>query len=434
VRVVIASENVGYFAARAARPWSDDADAIHQWYRIIMGFDWQLADSIIDRLGVREGQTVLDPFCGAGTTLVQCKKRGINTIGLDVNPVCTLATKVKTTWTLDPSSLTRLLGSVLETADHASTESATSSGSALDYLRTSGMIDRGWISLHKARKLMALRWSIRNTRMQKEYRDFFHLALVSAVVSRIADIKFGPEVYCLPEPRRLPVISSFVEVAEMMIADMQYARDLDANSTAARVQLGDSRSPEVLKAAAPEGVDFAITSPPYPNEHDYTRSTRLELVLLDHVSDLAGLRQIKKQMVRCTTKGIYKDDAESEHSLAYDEVDRVAKKLDARARNSKDGFSRLYGRMVREYFGGMVNHLRGVNAILKPGGKCGYVVRDSQCLSGVYVDTPAILAEIAASDRQGFIVEDLIEWKRVRGTTGVRKLSEKVIILRKPLH
>jgi DNA modification methylase len=411
--------------------WAEDAEAIHQWYRIIMGFDWKLADFIIDSLSVREGQTVLDPFCGAGTTLVQCKKRGIDTIGLDVNPVCTLATTVKTTWTLDPSSLRRTLDRILTAAREAEDDAAMSAGSALVYLKDSGMIDRGWLTLHKARKVMALRASIRNTAMSQAYKQFFHLALVSAVVSRIADIKFGPEVYCLPQPRKLPVITSFVEVAETMIEDMKYARGLKRNTTSAKVYLGDSRSVDVLTAAAPGGADFAITSPPYPNEHDYTRSTRLELVFLDHVSDLAGLRKIKKQMVRCTTKGIYKDDAESECSAGYTAVDQVARELDARALNRGDGFSRLYGRMVREYFGGMANHLRGVAQILKPGGRCAYVVRDSQSL-GVYVDTPAILAEIAASERQGLEVQELIEWKRIKGTTGVRTLSEKIVMLRKP--
>jgi hypothetical protein len=399
-----------------------------------MGFDWKLADYIIDALSVKSGQTVLDPFCGAGTTLVQCKKRGINTIGLDVNPVCTLATSVKTTWTLDPSFLKRMLGRIVEAVVNHGDEPESASNAALNYLRSSGMIERGWLSLHKAKKVVALRTAIRVAAMPPEYKDFFYLALISALVSRIADIKFGPEVYCLPAPRRRPVTRSFVEIAEMMIGDMSYARRLDRISTSARVHLGDSRLTDTLTNAAPEGVDFTITSPPYPNEHDYTRSTRLELVILDHVSNLAGLQKIKKQMVRCTTKGIYKDDIDAAHSAAYPTVDRIAKRLDRRAKSYNDGFSRLYGRMVREYFGGMANHLRGVSQALKPGGRCAYVVRDSQSLLGVYVDTPKILAEIAASQRQGLQFEEMIEWKRVRGTTGVRMLSEKIIMLRKPLR
>ncbi|MHB8140684.1 MAG: DNA methyltransferase, partial [Vulcanimicrobiaceae bacterium] len=289
--------------------WASDAEAVHQWYRIIMGFDWKLADSIIDTLSVLPGETVLDPFCGAGTTLVQCKKRGIEAIGLDVNPVCTLATKVKTTWTLVPETLKRLLGKIVLTAE--SEKVSFGNNSALQYLQKSGMIERGWLSFHKAKIVLALCAAIRGTEMPGEYRNFFYLALVSAVVSRIADIKFGPEVYCLAEPRRLPAMASFVEVAEMMIQDMVHARWLSGKTTSSRVFFGDARSVEILREVAPHGVNYVITSPPYPNEHDYTRSTRLELVVLGHVSDVQDLRKIKRSMVRCTTKGIYKGDSDA---------------------------------------------------------------------------------------------------------------------------
>jgi hypothetical protein len=410
--------------------WAADAEAIHQWYRIIMGFDWKLADSIIDALSVCPGEVVLDPFCGAGTTLVQCKKREIEAVGLDVNPVCTLATKVKTTWALVPDTLNRLLGQIVLIAD--SEKLAFGNNSALQYLQKSGMIERGWLSLHKAKIVLAIRAAIRSTQMSGDYRNFFYLALVSAVVSRIADIKFGPEVYCLAHPRRLPAMASFVDVAEMMIDDMDHARGLRGKSTSSRVAFGDARSVESLRDAAPHGVNYLITSPPYPNEHDYTRSTRLELVVLGHVSNVRGLQTIKRNMVRCTTKGVYRGDSDAAYSNEYTDVDDVARVLDRRARKYSDGFSKLYGRMVREYFGGMACHLKGVMQILRPGGRCAYVVRDTQSLLGVYIDTPGILAKIAGSPEIGFQLEELIEWKRVKGTTGVRMLSEKIIMLRKP--
>jgi hypothetical protein len=294
------------------------------------------------------------------------------------------------------------------------------------------MIERGWLSLHKARIVLAIRSAIERTSMSEECRNFFSLALISAVVSRIADVKFGPEVYCLSEPRRLPAVASFVEVAEMMIGDMDHAGSFGQSATPARVLLGDARSAVTFASAAPTGFDFVITSPPYPNEHDYTRSTRLELVVLGYVSDLLELRKIKREMVRCTTKGIYKDDADGGYAATFSSVDRVARNLDRAAKKYSDGFSRLYGRMVREYFGGMTRHLRSVMQTLKPGGRCAYVVRDSQSLLGIYVNTPSILAKIAKSPRVGFEIEEIIEWKKVRGTTGVRMLSEKIVIFRKP--
>jgi hypothetical protein len=137
-------------------------------------------------------------------------------------------------------------------------------------------------------------------------------------------------------------------------------------------------------------------------------------------------------MMRCHTKGIYKDDTDASYSNRYPSVRKIARVLDHRAKQRTDGFSRLYGRMVREYFGGMICHLRQTYDALKPGGRCAYVIRDQQSLLGVYIDTPRIVAELAQSRSQGFRLDEMVEWKRAKGTTGTRMLSEKIVILRKP--
>ena len=43
------------------------------------------------------GDIVLDPFCGSGTTLVEARINGRNTIGYDINPLSVLMTRVKAT-------------------------------------------------------------------------------------------------------------------------------------------------------------------------------------------------------------------------------------------------------------------------------------------------------------------------------------------------
>ena len=407
-------------------------ESIHQWYQIIMGFDWKLVQHLIERFQIGPDHLVLDPFCGAGTTLVQCKKRGISSVGIDANPVCTLASKVKTSWHLNPERLTARLRDILDEAEAVENADLVAKDPGLDYLQKSGMIVRGWLSLHKAKRILAVSTAIKRVELRPSEAEFFHLALVSAVVNRIADIKFGPEVYCLENPKRTPVIGSFVDVAESMIADIEKLRGQNSTRARSTIFLGDSRQSDILKKAVTRGADFVITSPPYPAEHDYTRSTRLELILLGHVQSTSDLRPVKQRMVRCHTKGIYKDDCDAIYSCRYPAVQRIARSLDWRARTRTDGFSRLYGRMVREYFGGMICHLRQTYHALKPGGKCAYVVRDQQSLLGLYIDTPKIIAQVAQSRSQGFRLEEVVEWKRAKGSTGIRTLTEKIVILKRP--
>jgi len=53
---------------------------------------------------------------------------------------------------------------------------------------------------------------------------------------------------------------------------------------------GDAR--RLVGLLAPCSVDAVITSPPYPNEKDYTRTTRLESVLLGFITSKRDLRDL----------------------------------------------------------------------------------------------------------------------------------------------
>lgn len=63
----------------------------------------------------------------------------------------------------------------------------------------------------------------------------------------------------------------------------------------------DSR--RILGVLEPDSIDAVITSPPYPNEKDYTRTTRLESVLLGFISERDDLRALKRDLMRSNTRG-----------------------------------------------------------------------------------------------------------------------------------
>ncbi|WXG43698.1 MAG: hypothetical protein WED04_06610 [Promethearchaeati archaeon SRVP18_Atabeyarchaeia-1] len=54
-----------------------------------------LARSCLNMLGVEEGCTVLDPFCGSGTFLADAPFLDINAVGIDINPLSTMISRVK---------------------------------------------------------------------------------------------------------------------------------------------------------------------------------------------------------------------------------------------------------------------------------------------------------------------------------------------------
>ena len=79
----------------------DPADKpVHDWYRFVLSFPPHLVRHYLDRFEITAGKRVLDPFCGTGTTLVECMFSGAQAVGLEANPVAHFAASVKTDWSV----------------------------------------------------------------------------------------------------------------------------------------------------------------------------------------------------------------------------------------------------------------------------------------------------------------------------------------------
>jgi len=67
----------------------------HWYYPYKAKFHPQMVKALINWIGLKKPQKLLDPFVGSGTALVEAKTMGIDSIGIDINPVCTLMSRVK---------------------------------------------------------------------------------------------------------------------------------------------------------------------------------------------------------------------------------------------------------------------------------------------------------------------------------------------------
>jgi hypothetical protein len=198
----------------------------------------------------------------------------------------------------------------------------------------------------------------------------------------------------------------------------------------AKVYLADAR--QIGNLITPNAVHAVITSPPYPNEKDYTRTTRLESVLLGFVQTKAELRALKKTMIRSNTRGVYKEDDDDKWIADHAEIQRIANAIEKRRIElEKDsGFERLYSRVTKLYFGGMARHLADLRNILVPGAQLAYVVGDQASYLRVKIQTGQILADIAKA--LGYEV-DRIDLFRTRLATATKEqLREEVVVLSWP--
>jgi hypothetical protein len=174
---------------------------------------------------------------------------------------------------------------------------------------------------------------------------------------------------------------------------------------------------------------LVICSPPYPAEHDYTRNSRLELAFLEEVKDRESLRVIKKQMVRSHTKGIYKEDVDSNLVAGHEALAGIVRRIDRAAASKTYGFARLYSRVTMEYFGGMKRHLASLRPFLRDGAILAYVVGDQSSYFQVPIDTARILSEFAVE--VGYEPVEIRHWRDRTSRSASKVIVENILILRK---
>ena len=88
----------------------------HDWYRFVLSFPPHLVRDYIQRFDLGPSSGLLDPFCGTGTTLVEAKKSGIPSWGIEAVPMSRHAAGTKVNWTPEPNRLARHAGLVAEEA------------------------------------------------------------------------------------------------------------------------------------------------------------------------------------------------------------------------------------------------------------------------------------------------------------------------------
>jgi hypothetical protein len=412
--------------------------SIHDWYRFVLSFPPHLVRDYVSRFGLSSRHRVLDPFCGTGTTLVECKKLGIQSVGVEANPVAHFASRVKVNWSPAPNQLLTHAKRVAE----AVTATLESDG-LFELFELFGKPSNGrkFLTLDEAKNKLLLTNSISplplhkslvliehlNRRRNSRFFDHERLALAKALVSSISNLHFGPEVGVGKPRSDAPVVSSWLQSIKAIADDLRVHGE---NSVKTEVHHADSRN--LIHTLSAKSVDAVITSPPYPNEKDYTRTTRLESVLLGFINNKQDLRELKQGLVRSNTRNVYKADEDDLLVEDNQEIQRIATQIEKRRIDlgKTSGFERLYARTTKLYFGGMKRHLLDLRRVLRPGAQLAYVVGDQASYLRVMIRTAELLAGIAES--VGYEVGG-IDLFRTRLATATREqLREEVLLLRWP--
>jgi len=403
--------------------YSEDTP-IHDWYRFVLSYPPHLVRNYIEKFKLTEKDCILDPFCGTGTTLVEAKKHRISSIGIEANPVVHMAAEAKTQWNIDTQAL-RANATEIATEAKRRLEEHKEPALSLSFDEEKLLITNSIspIPLHKALMLLRVMADLKDAR----FSNVLKTAFAKQAVFGFSNLRFGPEVG-VSRKKKLdaPVIDMWLEQVEKIAADLSFfSRKVNSPST---IHLADAR--KIGQVIQPNSIDAVITSPPYPNEKDYSRTTRLESVLLGFMSNRKDLRSHKENLLRSNTRNVYKDDDDSIWVKDNERVQKLSREIEQmRIKLGKtSGFERLYHKVVTLYFGGMARHLDELKPKLRDGAQLAYVVGDQASYFRIPIRTGEILAGIAQD--LGYEVTNIDLFRTRLSTATGEQLREEIVLLK----
>ena len=324
--------------------------AIHQWYLFPHSFTGDLVHALLKEWRLGRDDAILDPFVGAGTTLLTAKEREIPGRGYDLSPLAVLSANTKVA-AFTGGCLKRTWAALRNTLKDACLTTTC---------RTYPELVRKALPAGRLDALDAIARRIDRLDCSQPERDFFRLALI-AVIPRfsLAAANGGWLRWSNEGAGAEAVAESFAERVEMMLADVRGAPERDGGKWNANV--ADARAlPD-----ADETYSAVVTSPPYPNRHDYTRVFGVELMF--GFLDWEQNRDLRYQSFHSHPEARPRRPEAAEY--------RAPTRLE---HSVKDLSDRRIRRMLRGYFLDMYLCLREVVRVCRDGAMAAFVVGNAR--------------------------------------------------------
>ena len=397
------AEYIYSFKPNASREIRYLSHALHEYKG---RFYPQLAKSFMNYAGIKKGQTVLDPFCGSGTTLLESLLYGINAFGIDINPIAYMLAKAKV------RSLHIPINQIEKVKKHFASIDTNGDWEKID-IKSMNHLDieylTNWFPETNLKKVFFLI----NEFQKFENKD--NQLLLKVVLSNIL------RKFSLQDPRQLRIgrrkdtpttklLQKFKKDLFEHLHTLEKFQKLKYFKVDSLVEnfLGDVRNITSTTSIEPNSIDLVITSPPYATALPYVDTDRLSLFVFGFTDkktfrelerSLIGNREISKYNREILDKEL---EGNFKRSVLPDTVMRLLEKIYKLNKSANVGFRRKNtSALLFKYFIDMHKGIEQISRVLKKNKYAFFVVGNNRTEAGgenIVIPTDDFIAMIAESN------------------------------------
>jgi hypothetical protein len=281
--------------------------ASYRWYKYKEAFSAPLVEYLLSRYGIESGK-VLDPFAGSGTTLFAASAVSMNVDGIELLPIgqqiIAARSCLEREFTADDSAVVKQwLKTCLWKQSQVRyplpklriTDGAYSpeTSDAIERYMGAQQNENERVMLILRFALLCIMESISYTRKDGQYLRW--------------DYRSGRRKGGKPfnKGEILDFDMAICAKIEEILHDIKFSSGLLEERDHGNIHLFQGSCLDIMPTLPYDSYDAIVTSPPYCNRYDYTRTYALELALLGvSEKELLNLRQ---QMLSCTVENRAKD-------------------------------------------------------------------------------------------------------------------------------
>lgn len=397
---------------------------LHRWFKYKEGFSARLVQAFVNEFGLKPGHHILDPFAGVSTTLLVAQELGLLATGIEVMPIGDIVWKAKSR--IHEYDLSELFA----IRDWAESKTPQHSSKCFPHIP----ITRHAFAPEQEAELMWYQEQFEALDIDAKHRELLRFVLLSV----LEDISFTSKdgqflrwdsrsekvqlrnakrkavgrhpTKVFKKPQILDVKTAIISALDLIIGDVSLNQE-SCSENGMQQLITDSVLDSLPHQNASQ-FDAVITSPPYCNRYDYTRTYALELAFLG-VSNREVL-ELRQKLLSCTVENrpklmqlrdIYKNvgrlsDYENvrmildDHRAFQETLEALRVRSQLREVNNRGVIS-----MVQGYFTELAFVILELFRVCKSGAHVA-IVNDNVRYSGEIVPVDLILTDIAA--RIGF--------------------------------